>query len=64
MVEVIKLTSLPSNDFKWYFEKKWVGGAMGNKTVYGDGLIKCYGVLHVCEAFLSKFYVRKSERPR
>ena len=21
--------------FKWYFEKKWVGRAMGNETIYG-----------------------------
>ena len=25
--------------FKWCFEKKWVGWAMGNKTIYWDGLI-------------------------
>ena len=24
--------------FKWYFEKKWVGRAMGNETIYWDGL--------------------------
>ena len=24
---------------KWYFEKKWVGRAMGNKTIYWDGPI-------------------------
>ena len=22
--------------FKWYFEKKWVGRAMGNETIYWD----------------------------
>ena len=22
--------------FKWYFEKKWVGQAMGNEAVYWD----------------------------
>ena len=25
--------------FKWYFEKKWVGRAMGNETIYWDGLM-------------------------
>ena len=24
--------------FKWYFEKKCVGRAMGNETIYCDGL--------------------------
>ena len=24
--------------FKRYFEKKWVGRAMGNETIYWDGL--------------------------
>ena len=23
--------------FKWYFEKKWVGQAMGNEPIYWDG---------------------------
>ena len=26
--------------FKWYFEKQWVGRAMGNETIYWDGLRK------------------------
>ena len=26
--------------FKCYFEKKWVGWAMGNKTIYWDSLRK------------------------
>ena len=26
--------------FKWYFEKKWVGRAMGSETIYWDGLAK------------------------
>ena len=26
--------------FKWYFEKKWVIRAMGNETIYWDGLTK------------------------
>ena len=24
--------------FKWYFEKKWVGRAIGNETIYWAGL--------------------------
>ena len=24
--------------FKWYFEKKWVGRAMENETIYWGGL--------------------------
>ena len=31
--------------FKWYFEKKWVGRAMGNETIYWDGLI-CFTVVY------------------
>ena len=25
--------------FKWYFEKKWFGRAMGGETIYWDGLM-------------------------
>ena len=26
--------------FTWYFEKKWFGRAMGNETIYWDGLFR------------------------
>ena len=38
--------------FKWYFEKKWVGRAMGNKTIYWDGLTKKSTRYKVCGEIL------------
>ena len=33
--------------FKWYFEKKWVGRAMGNEKIYWDGLTLLYKYMYI-----------------
>ena len=39
------------SEFFFYFSKKWIGRAMGNKTFYGDGLTVLGGRLHISTNF-------------
>ena len=41
--------------FFFYFSKKWVSQAMGNKTFYGDGIIFCFAcfvIVSVCKTII------------